>query len=96
MGETFTHTEHAYEKTFSWTATYTAGRGNRMHITCVHNGSGKTTTSFKVNADRQSIEWAVGAGIMHHNTPAYIAARKVLTLIELWPETPWFTTPSDF
>lgn len=81
-----THTEHAYEKTFSWTAEIdTRKRQPKIRITCVHNRSGKKTTQFTVNADRQSVEWAVGAGVMHHNTPAYIAARKVLTCFEIWP-----------
>lgn len=91
--DTISQTEMSYGNIVEWTATYAPKKhfpktnievvGRYTQESDYH--AGEICAMFKVDDTHQAIEDAVKAGTMHHNTPAYIACRKVMAAISIWP-----------
>ena len=72
---TLTDTQMAYENIYEWTATLHF-RKDIITVEGRLTATGELTSRFTVKANK--LEMAVEAGVLMHNTPAYIACRNVV------------------
>lgn len=86
--DTIKQTEMSYENIVEWSATYAPKKHfpkTNIEVVGRYTKTGEICAMFKVEDTPEAIEAAVEAGVMHHNTPAYIACRKVMSCIQIWP-----------